>query len=148
LEYVKDFNGTRAAQRAGYSGSDKVLAITACKLLGLDKVKGRIEALVQDRCMGAHEALTRLAEQARGMHSAYIGSDGSVDLESLIDAGLAHLIKGTKWDRDGNLIVEFYDAQAALVHIGKAHGIFREIREHRGNEKHPIIHKVKGFDHV
>lgn len=126
LEYVKDFNGTRAAQRAGYNGSDKVLAIAACRLLGLDKIKSRISMLVQERCMGVDEALKRLAEQARAEQTIYLCDDGGIDLPRMISEGKAHLVKGTKWDKDGRLIVEFNDPQSALDRILKAGGAYKD----------------------
>lgn len=126
LEYVKDFNGTRAAERAGYTGKDNSLAATSSRLLRTDKVKARVEALVKEKCMGVDEALARLAEQARAEQMLYLGGDGAVDLEGLIAGGKAHLVKGTKWDKDGNLIIEFADTQAALDKILRAGGAYKD----------------------
>jgi len=79
--------------------------------------------------MGADEVLVRLAQQARAEYADYLRPDGTVDLEQMLADGKGHLIKGTKWDnRSGKLTVEFYDAQAALVHIGKHLGIFKEMQ--------------------
>jgi len=80
--------------------------------------------------MGADEVLTRLAQQARAEYADYLRPDGTVDLARMLADGKGHLIKGTKWDnRSGKLTVEFYDAQAALVHLGKHLGIFKESQE-------------------
>ena len=35
--------------------------------------------------------------------------------------------------------LELYDAQAALVHIGKAHGLFADRLEHTGKDGGPIV---------
>ncbi len=80
--------------------------------------------------MQADEVLLRLAEQARSEQTAYLQPDGTVDLARMIADGKGHLVKGTKWDnRKGNLTIEFYDAQAALVHLGKHLGVFKEMQE-------------------
>lgn len=85
-------------------------------------IREAISERVAARAMGADEALVRLAQQAENTASRYITSAGSVDMRRLIDDGYGHLIKGTKWDRDGNLVVELYDAQSALKTILQATG--------------------------
>jgi hypothetical protein len=75
--------------------------------------------------MSADEVLLRLAEQARGEHGKYLRPDGAVDFNAVIADGKGHLIKGIKETKYG-LDIEFYDAQTALVHIGKYHGLFTD----------------------
>lgn len=75
--------------------------------------------------MGPDEVLLRLAEQARAEYSAYLQIDGTVDLARLLQDGKGHLIKGIKETAHGRTI-EFYDGQAALVHLGKHHGLFKD----------------------
>ncbi len=77
--------------------------------------------------MGADEVLARLAEQARAEQAEFINA-GGVDLAGLVVAGKARLIKGMKETKYGTDI-EFYDAQAALVHIGKNLGLFKDSKE-------------------
>ena len=57
-----------------------------------------------------------------------------VDMAKLKDKGLTHLIKKFKHNPKGGIEVEFYDAQSALVHLGKVHGLFidRQKVEHGG----------------
>lgn len=76
--------------------------------------------------MGADEVLVRLAQQARAEYALYLCDDGTVDLARLLADGKGHLIKGTKWDRLGNLVVEFYDGQHALELLGKHLGLFKD----------------------
>lgn len=71
--------------------------------------------------MSADEALAHLADQARNRQSEYFRYDGTVNVQQLVADGLGHLIKGSKWDQHGNLVVEFYDAQSALKTILQHH---------------------------
>ena len=122
-EYIRcGWNATEAARRAGY----KQPLVQGPRLLGNVRVREAIQARLAEIKMGADEVLVRLAEQARAEYGAYLCKDGTVDLERMLADGKAHLIKGTKWDRLGNLVVEFYDAHAALVDLGKHLGLFTE----------------------
>ncbi len=49
-----------------------------------------------------------------------------LDLEAAGAAGKLSLIKKYTVDKDGKVTIELYDAQAALVKLGEAHGIFRD----------------------
>jgi phage terminase small subunit len=135
-EYLKDFNAMAAAERAGYS-------VRSARQRGyilrhLPEVEEYIQARIEERAMTADEVLIRLAEQARGEHTRYLQADGTFDLERLIGAGKAHLVKGTKWDAQGNLVVEFHDAQSALQLLGKHLKLFTEQVEHSGPGGGPI----------
>jgi phage terminase small subunit len=63
-EYLKDFNGTRAAIRAGYS------VRSACEIasetLRIPKIAKEIQRNIEERSMSASEVLLRLADIARG----------------------------------------------------------------------------------
>jgi hypothetical protein len=93
--------------------------------------------------MSANEVLDRLAEQARAAYSAYLTVDG-VDLQRMVDDGKAHLIKGIK-DTQYGRVIEFHDAQTALVTIGKHHKLWTDNVQQSGE----IIVKVQyGDDNV
>jgi hypothetical protein len=96
-------------------------------------IQAEIKARTAEKAMQADEVLARLAEQARAEYASYLNDDGTVDLQRMIEDGKAHLIKGTKWDRHGNLVVEFHDAQAALVHIGRHLKLFTDNMYHSGS---------------
>lgn len=116
-------NAKQAAIRAGYA--PRSAHVAASRLLDNPEVQAAIKARIAEVCMGADEVLIRLAEQARAEYAAYLRADGTVDLARMLADGKGHLVKGTKWDRNGrHLTVEFYDAHAALVDIGKSHGLF------------------------
>ena len=119
-EYYKCWNATRAAEQAKYKWPNKQGPRLLQKFA--DEIKAHVEKIQMD----ADEVLIRLGEQARAEYSQYLQSDGTVDLQQLIKDGKAHLVKKTKWDKDGRLEVEFYDAHSALVDIGKHLGLFKE----------------------
>lgn len=120
-EYCRDWNATAAAIRAGYAKSGA--RTEGSRLLDDPEVKGAIDARIEELSMTAGEVLVRLTQQARAEYARFIREDGSVDLRGLHEAGLAHLVKGTRLDTQGRLNVEFYDAQAALVQLAKARGL-------------------------
>jgi phage terminase small subunit len=130
-EYLRDGNATRAAERAGYQGDANTLAVTGSRLLRNAKVDEAIQIRFKENAMGPNEVLQRMAEQARAAYSAYLMPEGYVDLPRLLADGKGHLIKGIKETAHGRQI-EFYDAQTALVHIGKHHKLFTDQVEQSG----------------
>jgi phage terminase small subunit len=135
-EYFIDFNATRAAERAGYQGSYNTIAVTAHELLKNPKIKTKIAAHFQSRCMTADEVLMRLADQARADLGPYLfikNGDLSVALDDLRSAGKTHLIKSVVPTKYGTKIL-LHDAQRALELIGKHHGLFVDRHEHTGKD--------------
>lgn len=120
-EYFSTWNATEAARRAGYAHPN----VEGPANLVKPSIAIAIRARIAEKTMTADEALVRLAEQARAEYSAYIMSDGSVDLEAMKRDGKMHLVKKVKPTKFG-LEVEFYDAQTALVNIGRHHKLFTD----------------------
>jgi hypothetical protein len=121
-EYLKCFNASEAARRAGYS--DKWVNTNAAKILQNTSVRDAVSDALQEKVMSANEALSRMSEIARGVHSAYIivDDDGpGVDIEQMIADDKAHLIKSITPTQYG-VKIEFCDMQAALNTILKHHG--------------------------
>lgn len=135
-EYLATWNATEAARRAGYAHPNQ----QGPRLLVNVGIEEEIKQRIADKVMTADEVLVRLAEQARNEHGNYITETGLVDLPKLIQDGKGHLIKGVKETQYGKNI-EFYDAQAALVHIGKHHKLFTDSVEHSGS----VDLNVKGY---
>ena len=123
-QYLRDFNATQAAIRAGYA--ERSAHVQGSRLLSNDNVQAYIQKRLEQLVMKQDEVLIRLAEQARAEYAEYLCDDGTVDLQKMIDDGKAHLIKSTKWNRQSNLVVEFHDAQSALQLIGKSLGLFKD----------------------
>lgn len=137
-EYIGGgFNATEAARRAGYKGSDETLAVMGCENIRKPKIAVKVEERINELAMTAGEVLLRLKEHARGDWSEYLDETGNLKIKKLIADGKGHLIKGMKQTQWGR-VIEFYDSQAALVHIGKAHGIFVDRKEISGPDGKPI----------
>lgn len=149
-EYLIDLNGAGAARRAGYS-LETARTIANQNLTKLD-IREAIEKRLAELAMGKAEVLRRLADQARGSLEPFLVDDvsrpGKVRLDlSTEDAKLARgLIKKVKIKTlrigpkavEETVEVELYDAQAALVHLGKAHALFVERQEVSGPEGGPV----------
>ena len=141
-EYLRDFNATQAAIRAGYS--PKTAQEQSSRLLSNVIISDEISRRVAERSMPADEVLLRLAEHARGDMGDFldIGSMGFVvDLDKAKEKGITHLIKKVKLrtqtstSREGietethDMEIELYDAQAALVQLGRHHKLFTDKQE-------------------
>jgi len=143
-EYLLDFNATQAALRAGYS-SRTARSIGGENLTKPD-ISEAIQARIDDKAMKADEVLLRLAQMARGdlgdfMDISQMGYN--LNLYDAKEAGITHLIKKVKQktttflaksesqeDREvTELEIELYDAQAALVQLGRHHILFTDKQE-------------------
>jgi hypothetical protein len=93
-------------------------------------VQAAIKARLTEKAMSADEVLVRLAEHARGSMAEFIHVDeytgiATLDLRAAEKAGKLHLIKSYQDASDKfGAKLELYDAQAALVQVGRAHGLF------------------------
>jgi hypothetical protein len=128
-EYFEDFNATRAAERAGYGGDDNVLAAQGSRLLKNVKVAEKIKQRFAEKAMSADEALSRVADIARGNLGRYLDISNTdkigLDYDKLTEEGQLHLIKSVSTNKDGELgRVEFYSALQALELVLKAAGVF------------------------
>jgi phage terminase small subunit len=121
-EYLKCYNATEAARKAGYKGNGNTLANVGWENLRKPDIEQEISRRLQASAMSANEVLMRLGEQARADYSKYIDCNGLVNLPKLLEDDKGHLIKGIKETKYG-LQVEFYDSQAALNLLAKHHGL-------------------------
>jgi len=132
--YLGAANGgkSEAARLAGYANAPQA-ATEVWKSAAVQRVLA--ERL---RCwsLTAEEVIARLSEQARAPYAEYIGEDGTVDVAGLKQAGLMRLVKKIARDRSGNTAVEFHDPQAALVQLGRYHGLFTDRTEGRLRVEH------------
>lgn len=137
-EYLKCFNGSEAARRAGYSA--KSARQTASDLLATPYISEQIKTRLSEVHMSADEALEILAAHARGDIGQFADRLGQLDLQAAKEAGISRLIKKFKQktvtkigkgdtDEDTEIHdveIELYDAQAAAEKILKIHGKFTE----------------------
>lgn len=131
--YCDCWIGTDAAERAGYKGSRSTLAVVASQNLRNPKIAAAIAARME-AIMPAGEVLTLLAEQARGTMADFVDVDTeTLDLQKAHRQKKVQLIKKftrTETEQSTRVSIELYDAQAALVALGKYHGLFRDRVEH------------------
>jgi len=164
-EYLRDFNATQAAIRAGYS--PRSARSQGNRLLTKDDISTAIKAIIDEKAMTADEVLLRLADMGRGdladlMELTTAGF--TIQLMIQNDAGQwipnpkTKLIKkikqkvttylGKKEDSEDREIIEteleLYDAQAALALLGKHHSLFIDRTDiTSGGEKINVILKGK-----
>lgn len=133
--FAETLNRTKAAVLAGYS--PKTAYAIGSALLKKVEIKAAVDALLAEKVMGANEVLVRLAGHARGDMSDFAMIETASDIQNHEQS---HLIKKYKKKRryfkddeyEDTIELELYDAQAALVHIGKYHKLFADRIEHSG----------------
>ncbi len=129
-EYLKCWNASEAARIAGYA----VPRQEGHRLLTNADIQEEIRARVSERAMSADEVLIRLAAMARGDMSDFVSFVPGIklpflDLARAHEAGKFGLVKKLKYGKDGEVEFELYDAQAALVQLGKVHKLFTDKQE-------------------
>lgn len=84
LEYLKDFNGGRAAIAAGYSSKSDGHMVNASRILARDDVKARLAELSQKKCekleITSERVLAELAKLGFANMEDYIGRTPSGDI--------------------------------------------------------------------
>lgn len=120
--YLTHWNASKAARDAGYS-----VRQSGHETLSNPVIQEAIKQRLAEKAMSADEVLVRLAEHARGSIAAFLRTDGTsragFDFRQESAQASLHLIKKYAID-GGKVTLELYDAQAALVHIGRHHGLF------------------------
>jgi PBSX family phage terminase large subunit len=149
--YLKYWNGHKAAREANYAYPDRA----AYELLRNPDIQAAIKERLQESAMEADEVLNRITQQARlnaaqffnfewkpiidpASKQPVLDEDGNVFVERII-SGVnweefernGHLIKGLRYNRQGQPILEFYDVQNALLSMSK----FLHIEDGSDNEK-------------
>ena len=124
-EYLKCWNATQAAIKAGYA--KKSARMAGHRLVTNDYISEEIARRVKEMCMSADEALQLLSDQARGslIDIADIDEAGrwKFNFQKAKKNGKLHLVKKIIPSAYGTKI-ELHDSQRALELIGKAHGLF------------------------
>lgn len=131
--YVACLNATEAAARAGYTGNRAVLAVTGYENLRNPKIRAIVDALLAEHAMPKPEILARLTDQARASLDGFFAAHGRgvrLDLKAAQEAGLLHLVKKYSKSPEGTVTIELYDAQAALVQLGKYYKLWTDVQEH------------------
>jgi phage terminase small subunit len=141
-EYLRDFNATQAAIRAGYS--EKTAYAIGHENLKKPEIAAEIQRRIAEKAMGADEVLLRLADHARGDMGDFLDITPMgfvIDVNKAQQAGKTHLIKKVKLrtqtsvSKEGietethDMEIELYNAQDALVQLGRFHKLFTDKTE-------------------
>jgi phage terminase small subunit len=125
-EYLKCWNATEAARRAGYS--ERSIRSIASENLTKPDIADEIQRRIDEDAMSADEVLARLANQARGSFHDVLKLAGGIpliDWERAFESGAIDNVKDITF-KDGSITLKLYDAQSALVHLGKHLGLFKD----------------------
>lgn len=143
--YLMCWSATEAARRAGYS--PKTANQQGPRLLVNVGIQAAISARLGELQATADEVKLRLTRHARGTMEDFLsGPSNRIDLEQARERGQLDLVKKyrltTITDRQGNELatveVELYDAQSALMALGRAQGIFVDRHELTGAGGAPL----------
>lgn len=145
-EYLVDENGTRAAERAGYKGSDNVLAVQAHHLLSNPKIKSAIDAglakklkaiekRVETAIMTKEQWLKRLHDIASSdIGDAFVSVNGKLvmTIEEMKKSGFSKLIRKIKVLPGGKVEFDLHAVLPAMELLGKSQGWVKDHIEHSG----------------
>lgn len=142
--YLVTLSKAGAARIAKYKGDSKTLAHVGWENYRKEHIQAYMKGKLDQMAMPANEVLARLGAMASSNISDFASIRTSKDLEEC-EAGA--VIKKFKHDiitdqlgrQHEKIELELYDALPALVHIGKAHGLFTDRIEHTGPDGGPII---------
>lgn len=126
--YIRCKNQTEAARLAGYAGDDNTLAVIGYENLRKPKIRDEIARLASLQTMPPSEVIERLTEHARTNMADFIKIQAGlpfIDLEKAQTAAKLHQLKKFKVTKQG-VEIELYDAQAALVQLGRHYGLFTD----------------------
>lgn len=127
-EYLKCWNSSEAARRAGYNGKANVIGP---RLLADVSIKAEIDARIAELIMSADEALILLSEQARGSLGDFHKVQVLADLEDHPKARLVKALTSDVYEDKAGKVhykarIELHDAQSAIINVLKVHGKFKE----------------------
>jgi phage terminase small subunit len=124
VEYLKDFNATRAAIAAGYS--EKTATSQGSRLLRNVNISHAIGESLQPGIMSANEVLFHLAEVARADIADVTDDDGSPDLAKARRLGKTRLIRKVSRRTTQNTSetsLELHDKVRSLALLAKYHNL-------------------------
>lgn len=134
--YLRCWNASESARLAGYSVNSA--RSQGVRLLTDANIQAEITRRLAELKASADEVITRLTDHARGTMEDFIvigeGGDASINLNQARERNRLHLVKKLKSKRrklkDGNLEfeteIELYDAQNAIVQLGRHHKLFTD----------------------
>jgi len=162
--YLRTFNAAESARLAGYAGAGGARA-TGNILLRSPRIKAAIEEHLKDIYMPIVEMKARISEHARGSMESFLdvdddSGDVAFNFKKAKDHGALMLLK--KFETKESFIpqgkgempirvvqtkIELYDAQDALVQIGKLEGLFKEhVVVDSSGENGPLAAMMAAFE--
>lgn len=147
-EYLKCWNATEAARRAGYAGSNETLAVIGFENLRKPNIAKFIQKRISEKAMSADEVLLRLGEIARGSLKPFVKSrDDDIwpDLTTEEAQKSFYLLKKIKPKRrvggkpggewiETEVEIEIHDPVKALELLGRNHKLFTDKHEVSGKD--------------
>ena len=129
--YLKCWNASEAARQAKYPFPSQA----GSGLLANHNIRAAIDQELRRHHLTSAQVLHRLRDMATSDITEFLDDNGRTDLESVRCKGKGFLIKKIrnrtiKTGKDTEIDeqeLELYDAQNALVHIGKHLGLFNDI---------------------
>ncbi len=144
LAFIDEYflTGLRGADAARRLGS-KQPRLYAHRMITNDNVKAEIDRRLAEKKLSANEVLARLSDMATSNIADFADIDEPSDLKRYRHK--THVIKKfkktTTYTKSGDKLVsielELYDAQSALVNVGKHHGVFTDKLELSWRDKLP-----------
>lgn len=130
-EYLKDFNGTQAAIRAGYS--KRSAASIAFEVLREPEIQAAIQRRLEKLGMSADEVLIELARIGRADVKEMFGEDGKMLHPKDMPESIRRAISGIEV-KAGTIKVRFWSKTEALNLAGKYHKLFVDRSEVTNNQ--------------
>lgn len=156
-KYLQCWNATEAYQSV-YSCAYDTANANGSKLLANASISDEIQHRINESAMSANEVLLHLAAMARGDIDDVLTASGELDIEKARLLKKTRLIKKLSQRRilrskdnetheEVSTTVEMYDAQAALVHIGRHHGLFVDKQELTGKDGKDLTIRIEYVDY-
>lgn len=154
-EYLICWNATEAYRKVYPKSSDEAARRSASELLTNPDVSAEIQRRIDENAMSADEVLARLAAQARSSMGDFVRITNGVpsfDFETANEQNRMPLIKKLKTKTKSYVMgedeekvvtetdveIELYDAQSALVHLGRHHKLFTDRQESDSTVTHDV----------
>jgi len=138
-QYLTCWNASEAARIAEYAhpGSQ------GHRLLNNVEIAEEIKRRVDEMAMSADEVLIRLSEHARASIADFVEfkpgiNEPYLNMKQAAEQGKLGAVKKFKYDSNGHPEIELHDAQAALVQLGRVHGLFTDKQEVTGPDGGPV----------
>lgn len=133
--YVRLLDATKAARLAGYKDPGQAGYENKKK----QDISNAIQRLLREATLQPDDVLSRLTLHATSDMLDFVDDDGGVDISAVREAQLGMLIKKFKSTRrtingkddkevlvERTVEIELYDAQSALVNLGRHHKLFTD----------------------